>query len=129
MSNGDLVKTGFWDDLKPNSSTLHYPHGFGPDLRGIFTQSNYGIITKMVVRLQPKLNGFLFAISFNEDQLNNVTDFIRLNIESKLIDEGILITNQNDPRTTKIGEYDYTGKWLAVGGFSGQNTLIFGIFH
>src|SRR5215471_5885655 len=52
LANGDLVRTGM--GAIPNSKTWQqYKYGFGPYVDGIFTQSNYGIITKMGVWLYP----------------------------------------------------------------------------
>ncbi|HEY7391245.1 MAG TPA: FAD-binding oxidoreductase [Bryobacteraceae bacterium] len=52
LANGDVVRTGM--GALPNSRTWQqYKYGFGPYVDGIFTQSNYGIITKMGVWLYP----------------------------------------------------------------------------
>jgi (+)-pinoresinol hydroxylase len=52
LANGDVVRTGM--GALPNSRTWQqYKYGFGPYVDGIFTQSNYGIVTKMGVWLYP----------------------------------------------------------------------------
>src|SRR5215469_4034399 len=52
LANGDLVRTGM--GAIPNSKTWQqYKYGFGPYVDGIFTQSNYGVVTKMGVWLYP----------------------------------------------------------------------------
>jgi 4-cresol dehydrogenase (hydroxylating) len=52
LANGDVVRTGM--GAIPNSRTWQqYKYGFGPYVDGIFTQSNYGIVTKMGVWLYP----------------------------------------------------------------------------
>ena len=52
LANGDVVRTGM--GALPNSKTWQqYKYGFGPYVDGIFTQSNYGIVTKMGVWLYP----------------------------------------------------------------------------
>lgn len=38
----------------PGSARAAYPFGLGPDLRGLFFQSNYGIVTSAWVRLRPR---------------------------------------------------------------------------
>lgn len=52
LANGDVVRTGM--GALPNSKTWQqYKYGFGPYVDGIFTQSNFGIVTKMGVWLYP----------------------------------------------------------------------------
>jgi 4-cresol dehydrogenase (hydroxylating) len=52
LANGDLVRTGM--GAIPNSKTWQqYKYGFGPYVDGIFTQSNYGVVTKMGLWFYP----------------------------------------------------------------------------
>jgi hypothetical protein len=47
LANGEVMRTGM--GALPGSNTWQlFPYGFGPFADGLFTQSNYGIITKMV---------------------------------------------------------------------------------
>ena len=50
LANGDLLRTGMGGMANPHN-WLVYPHSAGPSWDGIFTQSNYGIVTKMGVSL------------------------------------------------------------------------------
>jgi 4-cresol dehydrogenase (hydroxylating) len=46
LANGDVVRTGM--GALPGSRTWQqFPYGFGPYVDGIFSQSNFGVITKM----------------------------------------------------------------------------------
>jgi len=50
LGNGEILKTGFGH--YPNAATVHlYKYGIGPDLAGLFSQSNYGIVTAAGVSL------------------------------------------------------------------------------
>lgn len=52
LANGEVLRTGMGG--LPESEVWHqYKYGFGPYLDGIFTQSNYGIITRMGIFLMP----------------------------------------------------------------------------
>jgi 4-cresol dehydrogenase (hydroxylating) len=52
LANGEILRTGM--GALPESAVWHqYKYGFGPYLDGIFTQSNYGIITRMGIFLMP----------------------------------------------------------------------------
>jgi 4-cresol dehydrogenase (hydroxylating) len=50
LANGDVIRTGS-GGLPNSTSWQSFKYGYGPDLHGIFTQSNYGITTKLGVWL------------------------------------------------------------------------------
>ena len=53
LANGELVRTGMGalpdptTDSKSANTWQLFPYGFGPYADGLFTQSNFGIVTKM----------------------------------------------------------------------------------
>lgn len=53
MANGDVLRTGM-GGVKGENSWQVFKWGYGPTLDGMFTQSNYGICTKMGFWLMPK---------------------------------------------------------------------------
>ena len=58
LANGDLVRTGM--GALPNAKTWQqYKYGFGPYVDGIFSQSNFGVVTKMGFWLYPEPEAFL----------------------------------------------------------------------
>jgi (+)-pinoresinol hydroxylase len=53
LANGEIMRTGM--GAVPNGKTWQeYKYGFGPDPSGLFPQGNFGIVTKMGVRLMPQ---------------------------------------------------------------------------
>lgn len=54
LADGHCFRSGFWAE-KGEREIFHYPMGMGPDWRGLFSQSNFGIVTKAVVNLHPRL--------------------------------------------------------------------------
>lgn len=59
LPDGRVVHTGFGHYA--GAKTVHvYPYGVGPSLDGLFMQSNFGIVTKAGVWLQPAPKGFAF---------------------------------------------------------------------
>jgi 4-cresol dehydrogenase (hydroxylating) flavoprotein subunit len=52
LANGDILRTGMGGMGNPRSWHV-YPHGCGPTPDGLFSQSNYGIVTRMGVSLMP----------------------------------------------------------------------------
>lgn len=59
LADGRVLNTGFghYEDAR---ATQVYPYGAGPFMNGLFTQSNYGIITKIGLWLMPKPEAFTF---------------------------------------------------------------------
>lgn len=61
LPNGDMVRTGM--GAMPGANTWQdYRYGFGPYLDGIFSQSNYGIVTKMGFWLYPQPEGLMAGV-------------------------------------------------------------------
>jgi 4-cresol dehydrogenase (hydroxylating) len=52
LANGEVLRTGMGSMAKSNTWQV-FKWGYGPYLDGIFTQSNYGIVTKFGFWLQP----------------------------------------------------------------------------
>jgi len=78
LANGELVRTGM-GALPGNTTWQLFKYGFGPYLDGIFTQSNFGVVTKMGIWLMPEPPGYRpYMISFQrEEDLEQVVDILR----------------------------------------------------
>jgi FAD/FMN-containing dehydrogenase len=60
LANGDLLRTGM--GALPNSRTWQqYKTGYGPWIDGIFSQSNFGVVTKMGFWLMPQPDAYFSA--------------------------------------------------------------------
>ena len=58
LANGEVVRTGM--GALPGSKTWQqYKYGFGPYVDGIFSQSNFGVVTKMGIWLLPEPEAYL----------------------------------------------------------------------
>ena len=69
LPTGQMLKTGFghFDNAKAHRL---FPNGVGPALDGMFTQSNFGIVTRMGLWLMPRPEHFeLCLFSIDDDQL------------------------------------------------------------
>ena len=85
LPNGEVIRTGM--GALPDESTAHgsantwqlFQYGFGPYPDGIFTQSNFGIVTKMGFWLMPNPGGHqTFQITFpREDDLHDIVEIMR----------------------------------------------------
>lgn len=68
LGSGEVLQTGF--GRFPDAKTTHlYPYGIGPALDGLFTQSNFGIVTKIGLWLMPIPASFCpFIVLFDDDK-------------------------------------------------------------
>ena len=69
LASGEVLHTGF-GHYRQTRTTHVFPYGVGPFLDGMFTQSNFGIVTQIGLWLMPKaacLNHFLCKVDRHED--------------------------------------------------------------
>jgi 4-cresol dehydrogenase (hydroxylating) len=78
LATGDVLRTGFGHYAGAKATNL-YKWGVGPYLDGLFTQSNYGIVTRMGVWLMPAPECFeaCYLMCDSEDQLGPLIDGLR----------------------------------------------------
>ncbi len=53
LGSGEVIRTGFGHQME-SPLTYGYRHGIGPDLTGLFAQSNFGIVTRAGIELMPR---------------------------------------------------------------------------
>ena len=78
LASGEVLDTGFGH--YPHARTTHlFPYGVGPFLDGLFTQSNFGVVTQVGIWLMPKaecVNHFICAVPRHAD-IGPVVDALR----------------------------------------------------
>ncbi len=78
LADGTVVETGM--GAVPGSRAGHvHRYGLGPWVDGLFTQSNFGIVTRVGIWLMPEPPGYRpYLVTFeNEEDLEQVTDLVR----------------------------------------------------
>lgn len=60
LANGDIVRTGM-GAIETGTAWQLYRHGYGPGFDALFTQSNYGVVTKLGVWLMPAPPAYLLG--------------------------------------------------------------------
>jgi 4-cresol dehydrogenase (hydroxylating) len=78
LASGEVLHTGFGHYPKARATHI-FPYGVGPFLDGMFTQSNFGIVTQLGIWLMPKaacLNHFLCTVARHEE-IGAVIDVLR----------------------------------------------------
>ena len=69
LPTGEVIRTGM-AAIEGSGAWAQYPYGLGPHVQGMFSQSNYGIVTKVGVRLiqhPPAFRSSLVIAPNNED--------------------------------------------------------------
>ena len=94
LANGDVLRTGM-GSVPGDKAWQVFKWGYGPTLDGMFTQSNYGICTKMGFWLMPKPPVYKpFEIQFSEeDDISDIVEMIRPLRISQVIPNSVVIAN------------------------------------
>jgi 4-cresol dehydrogenase (hydroxylating) flavoprotein subunit len=96
LGNGEVVRTGLWHLGGPAGATHHYPPGLGPDLRGLFVQSSFGIVTKVALRLHPVTPFLELTLEIHESKLATFVDELRRARDDGIVNEYARITDAAD---------------------------------
>lgn len=63
LPNGELIRTGM--GALPGAKTwAEFRHGFGPSVDGLFSQGNFGIVTKMGFHLMPQPDAYMSGMAY-----------------------------------------------------------------
>ncbi|MEU4342801.1 FAD-binding oxidoreductase [Nocardia sp. NPDC023852] len=106
LGNGGVVRTGLWHLPDHGTVVHHYPPGLGPDLRGLFVQSGFGIVTKIVLRLHPVAPLTVVTFEVAESRLTEVVDALWLAKDDGVITGHLRITDGTDPIIRYFGNTD-----------------------
>lgn len=93
LPDGDILRTGMGGMSNPRN-WLVYPHSAGPSWDGIFTQSNFGIVTKMGVALMhaPEVYCPGWFMLDNEEHYGTFLDTLRpLMIDGTISNQPMII--------------------------------------
>ena len=118
LANGEIMRTGM--GALPGSKTWQqYRYGFGPDVDGIFSQSNFGVVTKMGFWLFPEPQAYLTGTVMvpKHDDLVPLVDTLAF-----LMNSGIVVgsTSVASPLTSARQDADLAALHARPGGPSTQ---------
>nr|AEQ20473.1 FAD/FMN-containing dehydrogenase [uncultured bacterium CSL142] len=96
IPNGEVVRTGFGSYEKAKATNV-YKWGVGPALDGLFTQSNFGIVTKIGLWLAPKPEYVELAWfqCFEEDRIGELIEALRELVIRNVVDSAIKVSHRN----------------------------------
>jgi FAD/FMN-containing dehydrogenase len=96
LANGDVMRTGM--GANSNAETWQqYKYGFGPHIDGMFSQSNFGIVTKMGIWLIPEPPAFRSAEVYveNHEDIIAMVDVMRpLRMANVVANSATISTNR-----------------------------------
>lgn len=113
LANGEVVRTGMGGI--PNSSSWQvFKWGYGPYIDGLFTQSNYGIVTKMGFWLMPEPPAYRpFLIQYPDpEDIHEIVEIMRPLRISQIIPNAVVIAHtlwDVASHKTRREYYDGTG--------------------
>lgn len=110
LANGDVYRTGM-GGVKGSNTWQIFKWGYGPTLDGMFTQSNYGIVTKMGFWLMPKPPVFKpFEIIFeNEEDIGEIVDILRpLRLSGTIPNAAVIANILWEAGSGNVRRSDYT---------------------
>lgn len=108
LADGTVVKTGM-GGIKNSTSWQVFKWGYGPYIDGIFTQSNYGICTKMGMWLMPAPPAYKpFCITFeSEDDISYIVDTLRPLRIANIIPNAFTIASTSYEAASVANRSDY----------------------
>ena len=123
LGTGDLVRTGFWSDEPAGREIHHYRYGIGPYLDGLFTESNLGVVTAVVLDLLPAQDETrLLMFTFDHASLPAVVDGV-----SRLFGNGMLrsiVHMFNDKRISTVSADPSPPMWTGVTSVQGTAAYV-----
>ncbi len=108
LADEEILRTGMGS--MPNSTTWQvFKWGYGPYLDGIFTQSNYGIVTKMGMWLMPQPPVFKpFVIRYpNDEDIERAIEIMRPLRLNQIIPNGVVFAHALWEGGTEVVRADY----------------------
>ncbi|MFC4255166.1 FAD-binding protein [Altererythrobacter xixiisoli] len=92
LADGSVLRTGM-GSVENGNTWQAFKWGYGPYLDGIFTQSNFGVVTKMGMWLMPRPPAYrpFVARSAEVEDIAKITDTVRPFRMNSLIPNGVLM--------------------------------------
>lgn len=111
LATGAVVRTGLWHFAGDGADFAHhYPAGLGPDLTGLFLQSNLGVVTAVVLDLAPRQPTRNLLWEIPEAHLARVIDAVADLRATGVIGDRVEIDEGSDLRMA--GLVTRPGSWL-----------------
>jgi len=109
LANGKVLRTAM-GGVKGSNTWQVFKWGYGPYLDGIFTQSNFGIVTKMGLWLMPRPDVFKpFAVKYRKDEdIEELVELFRPLSINGVIPNGVVFVGTLYEASATVRRSDYT---------------------
>lgn len=109
LANGEVLRTAM-GGVEGSNTWQVFKWGYGPYLDGIFTQSNYGVVTKLGIWLMPAPEMFKpFAIKYERDEdIEQLVEMFRPLSISGVIPNGVVLVGTLYEASATVRRSDYT---------------------
>ena len=123
LPNGELIRTGFWNESNAKRSTFHYGYGVGPDVSGLFMQSNLGVVTAAAVSLERKpATTSLVIIHVENEAFSQFMLKVKSAFTEGIFDRTVHIGNSKRMKITS-GGFETKPIWSLFCAISGNTSL------
>ena len=108
LADGEKIRTGM-GGIENSSSWQVFKWGYGPYIDGLFTQSNYGIVTKMGLWLMPEPPAYRpFIIQYPDtEDLEEIVEILRPLRISQVIPNAVVIVHTLWDAGTHVERKDF----------------------
>lgn len=109
LANGQVLRTGM-GGVQGSNTWQVFKWGYGPYLDGIFTQSNFGVVTKLGIWLMPEPPVYKpFAIKYDADEdVEQLVDEFRPLSINNIIPNGVVLVGTIYEASATVRRSDYT---------------------
>lgn len=123
--NGDLLRTGFWHQPSEEKTIHHFKYGVGPYLDGLFLQSNYGLVTGVVMNLIPKREDlWMLTCQIPENDLGYFLSKVNLLYRDHYLLSSMHIGNDTRTKIADPVDTEEVPKWTAWATISGDRAML-----
>jgi 4-cresol dehydrogenase (hydroxylating) flavoprotein subunit len=124
LGTGDLVRTGYWGSDGDNvREAHHYKYGMGPYLDGLFTQSNFGVVTAAVVNLVPAQEAMrMLMFTFPDARLTDAVDTVSALFRDRTLRSIVHVFN--DKRILTMSSANGSATWTGVTAIDGSAAYV-----
>ena len=123
LMNGEVFSTGFAEHEHADAKNC-YRTGIGPSLEGLFSQSNFGIITAMTIEMMPvPEKTVMFAVSAQtKSDLRGIILAIRELKLNGIVQSAVHVANRS--RAVGSSKGKLIGHWNLSGSIAGPKALV-----
>ncbi len=124
LGTGDLVRTGYWGRDGDNAREAHhYKYGMGPYLDGLFTQSNYGVVTSAVINLVPAQEDMrMLMFTFPDARLADAIETVSGLFRDRTLRSIVHVFN--DKRLLAMSSSTVAATWTGVTAIDGSANYV-----